>query len=117
MSSKVQLFINSATQRASLFYSKTLYFGKVASELTKTVYFKEGLQPPNLSDFELVYWRLYKQFLHASARPKESLALVRGVTKNDWIRYGSYGVQFLGLYSLGEVIGRRNVIGYKNYSA
>ncbi|AMD22591.1 HHL179Cp [Eremothecium sinecaudum] len=116
MASKIQSLMNLAVQRASSLVSKTVYYGKVGAELSKTVYFKEGLQPPNFSDFEMVYWRLYKQFLQASTKPKESIAAIKGLGKQEWIKYGSYGVQFLGLYSIGEVIGRRHIVGYKNYS-
>ncbi|AGO11750.1 AaceriADL025Wp [[Ashbya] aceris (nom. inval.)] len=116
MASRVQSFINCATQKASLFVSKTVYCGKVAGELTKTVYFKEGLQPPNISDFEMVYFRLLKQFKNAAAHPQQTFASVKSLGKNDWVKYGSYGIQLVGLYSLGEAIGRRHLVGYANYS-
>ncbi|AAS51896.1 ADL025Wp [Eremothecium gossypii ATCC 10895] len=117
MASRVQAFINCASQKASFFVSKTVYCGKVAGELTKTVYFKEGLQPPNISDFEMVYWRLLKQFKNAAAHPQQTLASVKSLGKNDLVKYGAVGVQMLGLYSLGEAIGRRHLVGYTNYSS
>lgn len=116
MLSKVQCITACATKTVTNIAHQVIYYGKVGAELSKHVYIKEGLQPPNWSDFRLVYTKLYKQALSLSTRPNDFCTVLKNLQKNDVIKYGSYGIQFLGLYSLGEIIGRRKVVGYNNYS-
>ncbi|SCW04373.1 LAFE_0H12090g1_1 [Lachancea fermentati] len=117
MFSRIQSYATSLASKAKLYANKSVYYSKVAAEVSKQVYLKEGLQPPSVADFQSVYTQLYKQTLGLVLKPKDSLAVFKNVQKNDILRYGSYGIQLAGLYSLGEIIGRRKVVGYTNYSA
>lgn len=117
MLSRLQSFATCFTQRVQCAVSKTVYCGKVTAELSKQVYTKEGLQPPNFSDFEMVYTRLYRQALSYAEKPQQALGLLKNIEKDQAVKIGAFGIQLLGLYSLGEVIGRRKIVGYRNYSA
>ncbi|KAG0676116.1 ATP synthase subunit G atp20 [Kluyveromyces marxianus] len=116
MLSRLQTYATSLTQKTQLLLSKTVYYGKVTAELSKQVYTKEGLQPSNFSDFEMVYTRLYRQAVHYAERPQQAIEALKNIEKDKAIQIGAVGVQMLGLYSLGEIIGRRKVVGYRNYS-
>lgn len=115
MLGRVQSFATSLVTKTSNLATKTVYYGKVGAELSKQVYLKEGLQPPSVADFKKVYAELYKKTLHFAVKPKEVFEIFRAVGKNDALRYGAYAVQVVGFYSVGEIIGRRKVVGYRNY--
>ncbi|CAH01830.1 F1F0 ATP synthase subunit g [Kluyveromyces lactis] len=116
MISRVQSLVSSLTHKTQSLLTKTVYYGKVTAELSKQVYTKEGLQPPNFSDFEMVYTRLYRQALGYADKPQQVVNLLKNIEKDQAVKIGAFGVQLLGLYSLGEIIGRRKVVGYRNYS-
>ncbi|CAM9017539.1 hypothetical protein WICANDRAFT_28580 [Wickerhamomyces anomalus NRRL Y-366-8] len=95
--------------------NKSIYWSKVTGELAKQVYLKEKLSPPSIADFQSVYQKLYKQALELSTKPKEVLTFAKGLNKNDLLNYGAIGVQIVGLFSLGEIIGRRQLVGYPRF--
>lgn len=117
MLARIQSFAAGIASKAQTYTTKTFYYSKVVGELSKQVYLKEGLQPPAISDFQSVYTKLYKQALDLALKPRQSLSLFKNIQKDSVLKYGAYGVQLAGLYSLGEVIGRRKVVGYTNYAA
>lgn len=115
MLGKIQSYTACLLSKSSLLASKTLYYGKVGAELSKQVYLKEKLQPPSVSDFKRAYLGMYYKGLYYATKPNEFIALVRAIKKDDAIRYSAYLVQILGFYSIGEIIGRRKLVGYKDY--
>ncbi|QLL34532.1 hypothetical protein HG536_0G03940 [Torulaspora globosa] len=115
MLGRIQSYATCFVSKTSRLATKTVYYGKVGAELSKQVYLKEGLQPPSVADFQKVYSQLYKNLLHYSVKPKEVLGLLKSLGKNDVVKYGSYAIQIVGFYSVGEIIGRRHLVGYKNY--
>ncbi|SCU91242.1 LADA_0F08878g1_1 [Lachancea dasiensis] len=117
MLARIQGFATRTVSKAQGYATKSIYYSKVVGELSKQVYLKEGLQPPSIADFQSVYTKLYKQAVSAALKPKQSLGFIKNVQKDDVVKYGAYGIQLAGLYSLGEVIGRRKVVGYTNYGA
>ncbi|GMM53966.1 F1F0 ATP synthase subunit G [Maudiozyma humilis] len=94
---------------------KTVYTGKVTSELAKQIYKSEKLQPPSLNEFKAVYKNLYASSLRYIQTPQQAVNCFKATSKNDFLKYGAFGVQLLGFYSVGEVIGRRKLVGYKHY--
>ncbi|ODV62157.1 F1F0 ATP synthase subunit g [Ascoidea rubescens DSM 1968] len=115
---------NSTSAKASALLTKfnglkdcSIYWGKVTIELAKQIYIKENLAPPTTETFKKVYIDLYKQLLKAIENPSQILSSLKSIelSKQNVQTYGSYFVQLLGLFSLGEVIGRRKLVGYKHY--
>lgn len=94
-----------------------IYWAKVTGELGKQIYLKEGFAPPSVSQFQSVYQNLFNSLKSLALKPQKAIDAAESITKTDALRYTAYGVQVLGLFTLGEVIGRRNVIGYKVPSA
>lgn len=117
MLARIQSLATGVTSKATSLATKSVYYSKVVGEVSKQVYLKEGLQPPSVADFQKVYTQLYKQALEFAFKPKQALSMFKNVQKNEVLRFGAYGVQLAGLFSLGEIIGRRKVVGYTNYSA
>lgn len=103
---------SNAVERVSDLVSKTVYWGKVVGELSKQVYIKEKFQIPVWSEVNHVYYNLYDQFLRLTYRPQQVLDFIKNFGKTEAIVYGSYLVQIAGLFSLGEIIGRRQLVGY-----
>ncbi|CCH40884.1 ATP synthase subunit g, mitochondrial [Wickerhamomyces ciferrii] len=97
--------------------NKAVYWSKVTGELAKQVYLKEKLSPPSIADFQTVYTTLYKQVLQLSTKPKEVLSFAKNFGKNEALNYGSLAIQLLGLFSLGEIIGRRQIVGYPQFGS
>ncbi|EIW83620.1 hypothetical protein CONPUDRAFT_80289 [Coniophora puteana RWD-64-598 SS2] len=84
-----------------------VYNFQVARELLKQVYVREGLAPPtSVSAFTSAYSELF-----ARAR---SPAYWRGILgSGEWARVGVYAVEAYGIFKIGEIIGRRSLVGYK----
>jgi len=82
-----------------------LYNLAVTREVIKQIYVAEGLQLPSLSAFKAGYESLWSQ---------ASPAALRNLTQSgELLRVGVYGVQAYGIFKIGEMIGRRHVIGYE----
>ncbi|SMN18521.1 similar to Saccharomyces cerevisiae YPR020W ATP20 Subunit g of the mitochondrial F1F0 ATP synthase [Maudiozyma saulgeensis] len=95
---------------------KTVYCGKVTGELSKQIYKSEKLQPPSLDEFKSVYMNLYSNSLRYIKTPQQAVNCLKASGKNDLLKYGAIGIQLLGFYSVGEVIGRRKLVGYNSYA-
>ncbi|KAH3901788.1 related to ATP synthase subunit g, mitochondrial [Saccharomycodes ludwigii] len=108
-------FITNLTSKIGLLITKTVYYSKVSAEVAKQVYIKEGLAPPTTTEFQSVFRKLYKEAIELTSKPKEALVLLKNVTGKDLIKYSAYGIQLAGLYNLGEIIGRRKIVGYNHY--
>ena len=115
MIERLQSLANRLVVRGNQLATKSIYYGKVTAEVSKQIYAKEGLKPPIVNEFKSTYCKLYKQGLQYFNKPSEIMICAKNIKKPDALKYGSYLVQFLGFYSVGEIIGRRKFIGYKNY--
>jgi len=84
-----------------------LYNLSVAREFLKQVYVREGLTPPtNLSSIQSTY-----QTLFARAR---DINYWKGIAESgELVKVGVYGLEAYFIFHIGEMIGRRHVVGYK----
>ncbi|KAL5526663.1 hypothetical protein ACEPAF_8388 [Sanghuangporus sanghuang] len=83
-----------------------LYNLQVGRELVKQVYIAERLQPPPWSTFMNVYKTLWQRAIN----PSYWRELLR---TGEYKRVGIYALEAYGIFKVGEIIGRRHVIGYK----
>lgn len=106
-------------QKATSTIESATYWSKVVGELSKQVYKKEGLQPPSVAEFQKVYECAVKQSTTFVKDPKAFVDVVaknaQGTSKDEYLRYLAYAIQVLGFFSLGEIIGRRHVVGYQSH--
>jgi len=78
----------------------------VAREVLKHVYTAERLQPPTSLGAVLgAYGTLFGR-----ARSIEYWRKV--VTSGEWARLGVYAVEAYGIFKIGEIVGRRSLVGY-----
>ncbi|KAI0723695.1 mitochondrial ATP synthase g subunit-domain-containing protein, partial [Fomitopsis betulina] len=84
-----------------------LYNFAVAREFLKQVYIAERLQPPtSLSTLQNVYSTLWSR----ASNPAYWRELVRS---GEWTKVGIYAVEAYGVFKIGEIVGRRSLVGYK----
>ncbi|KAJ3575114.1 hypothetical protein NP233_g1310 [Leucocoprinus birnbaumii] len=82
-----------------------VYNFSVAREVVKRIYVGEGLQPPSLSQFAEAYRQIWSN--------ATQVAYWRGIVQSGQVtRVGIYGLQAYGIYKVGEMLGRRHIIGY-----
>lgn len=83
-----------------------MYNLSVARELLKQVYVAERLQPPaNLAVVRSAYSTLWSR--------ASSQAYWRGIlSSGEWAKVAIYAVEAYGIFKIGEIVGRRSVVGY-----
>ncbi|GAA5836747.1 hypothetical protein JCM5353_006886 [Sporobolomyces roseus] len=82
------------------------YNASVAKEFAKQVYQKENLAPPPFSTFYSTYQHFVRQAPHLGFWQK----LYESGEYKRWILYG---IEAYGIFSIGEMLGRRHVVGYE----
>jgi len=84
-----------------------LYNFEVFREILKQVYVAERLKPPTtMAEISSAYSTLF-----ANAR---NLQYWRGIAQSgEWAKVLVYGAEAYGIFKIGEMIGRRSLVGYK----
>ncbi|VDB86494.1 unnamed protein product [Peniophora sp. CBMAI 1063] len=78
---------------------------QVAKEVLKHIYVAERLQVPSVAEFKTAY----ALFAQRATNP----AYLRGLfSSGEWATVGIYGLEAYGIYKIGEIIGRRSLVGY-----
>ncbi|KAI6155855.1 mitochondrial ATP synthase g subunit-domain-containing protein [Pisolithus tinctorius] len=83
-----------------------LYNMSVTRELLKQIYIAENLAPPRslstvLDAYSTVWTRV------------RDVAYWRTILSNgEWARVGVYAVEAYGIFKIGEILGRRSLVGY-----
>lgn len=105
--------VGKLTSSLSKLTNATVYWSKVAVEVSKVVYKKEALAPPSTQQFQQVY-QSWVKFLKTPAQQKQLLEKAGSfqLTKASAAKAAIYGTQLLAFFSLGEIIGRRHIVGY-----
>lgn len=108
-----------AMSKVTSFSSNAVYWTKVVGELGKQVYVKEGMSPPSTAEIQSVYQTAYKQLLNWSKDPKQLLSTAKNTlaqtNKDSALKFAACTVQVVGLFSLGEIVGRRQIFGYPSF--
>ncbi|WAR55074.1 hypothetical protein PtB15_4B693 [Puccinia triticina] len=76
---------------------------QLTKEVLKQVYIKENLAPPKIDQIKSSYQEILKNVGSLNFW-KQSLE------SGDWKRLAVYGVEAVGLFSIGEMIGRRHIV-------
>ncbi|EMR10574.1 hypothetical protein PNEG_01279 [Pneumocystis murina B123] len=80
------------------------YNAQVARELIKQVWIQERLKPPSVAEIKYTY-RKIPQYTNIS--------YFYSLSQKEWIRLGIFSLQVYGFFKIGEIIGRRHIVGYK----
>ncbi|CAG8489639.1 2643_t:CDS:2 [Ambispora gerdemannii] len=81
----------------------------VAKEILKEIWVKEGLAPPNKAQFEEAQGFFTKHYDELRTLKSKKLQSYSG---RDYAVYAIRSVEVAGFFFIGEVIGRRSLIGY-----
>ncbi|KAK4050933.1 hypothetical protein OIO90_004909 [Microbotryomycetes sp. JL221] len=82
------------------------YNAAVAKELVKQVYVAEKLAPPSLAQVSYTYQSFFND--------AKSASFWQQLWKSgEWKRWTLYAVEAYGIFKIGEMVGRRHVVGYK----
>lgn len=89
-------------------YSEPIKYNlSVASNIAKQVYVAEGLAPPtSLHTITSAYRQIW-------SKVSDKTYWTQLLTKGDWKKVGIYAVEAYGIFTIGEMIGRRSLVGYK----
>jgi F-type H+-transporting ATPase subunit g len=82
-----------------------IYNLQVTREVLKRVYVAERLQLPHWTTFVSEYSSLW-------SRLRNPAFLRELVRSGEWMKVGVYAVEGYGIFKIGEILGRRSLVGY-----
>ncbi|EXJ95115.1 F-type H+-transporting ATPase subunit G [Capronia coronata CBS 617.96] len=103
----------------------TIYYSRVGLELTRIVFKNQHMTPPTLAQFESYLQPLINVFrnprsissvassLTSSVSPESALSTIRNVNSRQLTNAGIIFAQVLGFFTVGEMIGRMKIVGYR----
>ncbi|KKK15938.1 hypothetical protein AOCH_000655 [Aspergillus ochraceoroseus] len=100
----------------------TLYYSKVGLELGKLVFRGQNMTPPSMATFQSYFQPLINSLRSPAAfknanfvSPQQILARVRNANKKEIALAGVTAAEVIGFFTVGEIIGRMNIVGYKGH--
>ncbi|KAK9234956.1 mitochondrial ATP synthase g subunit-domain-containing protein [Lipomyces kononenkoae] len=103
---------NAAVANVKKLADSGIYWSKVVAEVSKQVYLKESFAPPTLAQFRSTFNGFHGTVLPYFATPEAFISGVKSVTGATVFKFVGYSIQLFGAFSLGEIIGRRKIVGY-----
>ncbi|GJE85530.1 ATP synthase subunit g, mitochondrial [Phanerochaete sordida] len=82
-----------------------VYNFQVAREFLKQIYVAERLQPPSLSTVQNAYNTIWSR----ASNPGYWREVFR---TGEYAKIGVYALEAYGIFKIGEIIGRRSLVGY-----
>ncbi|KAF8623294.1 hypothetical protein AX17_007466 [Amanita inopinata Kibby_2008] len=82
-----------------------MYNFSVTRELFKQIYVTERMQPPSLATIRSAYSTIL-------CRAVDAAYWRQVVQSGEILKIGIYGLEAYGIFKLGEIVGRRNLVGY-----
>ncbi|KAK5992825.1 ATP synthase subunit g [Cladobotryum mycophilum] len=96
-----------------------VYYGKVTAETAKLVFHAQKMAPPNAATFQSYYEALWNG-LRSGTLIKSPQALIqqaRNLSNAQLLAGGVIFAECLGFFTVGEMIGRFKLIGYRGQTA
>jgi len=102
----------------------TIYYARVGLELSKLVFQGQKMSPPPLATFQSYYQSLLKGVRNpsslfakasnsSSVTPSNILNQVRNLSSSQLVAGGVILAEVLGFFTVGEMIGRFKLVGYR----
>ncbi|KAK2762253.1 ATP synthase subunit G atp20 [Arachnomyces sp. PD_36] len=105
----------------------TLYYSKVGIELSKLVFRGQQMAPPNSATFQAYYQPLLNALRQPStlasrasnavSPPEGLLNRVRNMDRKQLAFVGVTAAEVLGFFTVGEMLGRFKIVGYRGEPA
>ncbi|KAG2223330.1 hypothetical protein INT45_008987 [Circinella minor] len=103
MSAKIVGSLQSTLSKLNALQKPVVYNTKVAVEIAKQVYTKEGMAVPTGEQFAQAQQTLQKSF---------NMSTLKNLTIRDVAKGGIVAAELYTFFLVGEIVGRRNLIGY-----
>ncbi|CZR54940.1 related to F1F0-ATP synthase subunit G [Phialocephala subalpina] len=99
----------------------TVYYARVGLELSKIVFQGQKMTPPPVSTFQSYFQRFVKSFRNPSAllqsapsaTPANALQTIRNINRTQVVSGAVVFAELLGFFTVGEMIGRMKLVGYR----
>jgi len=104
----------------------TVYYARVGLELSKLVFQGQKMTPPPMSTFQSYFQRIVNSIRSGNPRsaftsattsnaatPSGMLEQVRNISRSQMITGGVIFAEVLGFFTVGEMIGRMKLVGYR----
>ncbi|KAJ4292750.1 ATP synthase subunit G atp20 [Kalmusia sp. IMI 367209] len=106
---------------------RVVYYSRVGLELGKLVVHQRGMAPPNTATIQTYLQPVTKALRNpaslfaqgartaesSAAQPVNILNRVRGLSQQQWLSAGIVAAEVIGFFSVGEMLGRFKVVGYR----
>ncbi|KAL6708849.1 ATP synthase subunit G atp20 [Coniothyrium glycines] len=107
---------------------KATYYGRVGLELGKLIAHQRSMAPPSIQTMQAYVQPALNALRHPSAllnransvansasqqSPANVLQQVRNIPREQWYAVGVVAAEVLGFFSVGEMIGRFKLVGYR----
>jgi F-type H+-transporting ATPase subunit g len=89
-----------------------IYNAKVAGQIAKQVYIREGMAPPSGAQFESA-----KEATFKFVKSARSANTWKNISKDQYLKAGLVAAEAYAFFLVGEIVGRRNFVGYDVKSA
>ncbi|KAF5027562.1 hypothetical protein F66182_304 [Fusarium sp. NRRL 66182] len=92
-----------------------VYYSKVGLELGKYVFHSQKMSPPNMATFQTTYQNLIKSIQNRTIIQSSQNAIqqVRNIGPAQLAAGGVVAAEVLGFFTVGEMIGRFKLVGYR----
>ncbi|EFE30902.1 ATP synthase subunit g [Trichophyton mentagrophytes] len=97
----------------------TIYYSRVGLELSKIVFRGQKMAPPDMATFQSYLYSALNSLrqpstIFASLRnPNGSVSRLRNFDAKQWAIVGITTAEVIGFFSVGEMLGRFKVVGYR----
>ncbi|KAK4990600.1 ATP synthase subunit G atp20 [Elasticomyces elasticus] len=102
----------------------TIYYSRVGLELAKLVFQGQKMSVPSMSHFQSYTQpimhamrnpgSLFNQAANTAGSPTSMLSRLRNFDSQQMISTGVVAAEVIGFFTVGEMIGRRKIIGYNS---
>ncbi|KAH6681302.1 putative sorbitol dehydrogenase [Halenospora varia] len=94
----------------------TVYYARVGLELSKLVFQGQKMSPPPVSTFQSYYQRILQSLRTPGptiSQASNSIQQLRNVDSTKLVAGGVVVAELLGFFTVGEMIGRMKLVGYR----
>ena len=111
MLSNFETMASTVQQLAGTIANKTIYYMQVSKHVCMRVYEQERMSPPSSAELDASI-----RAMREVATSTMTMARQKKMPSMDTLKLGGrVGLELLGWYTVGEMIGRWHVVGYKQH--
>lgn len=92
-----------------------IYYGKVTAELAKLIFQGQKMSPPSVATFQAFYQNAWSALRSGTLfqSPQTIVNNIRNISTAQLATGGVVAAELVGFFTVGEIIGRFKLIGYR----